>query len=377
MSNPLDTLSKYPVFWLGIYACGAIMCVATIGQIFGGIAAGSATAFLTLAGTFGYESMTRRTIETRLNKKVDTLGAQQTHLGREIARTRNDVDALKDDMVQTALTLQKELRKFNAITETPDKTDATISPPSSTIKVMQRSFQKMGNRIRPSFIPRQKPANEEPVIEKEKVTHREETIRKYKDILMSAPLGSPTTSSEDIPEYSKTVLSELIHHAVQNDKIEIFAQPIVRLPSRRINYLELFARIRARAGIYLPADTYRTLAAEESTIENVDHLLLLHTIDTIRSDARRGTQIGYFINICAQSLKNQRFMTDLLEFIRSKRALAENLVFELQYTEYMSLPPQLVRIIDGLNKLGCKFSIDNLTTLDIMPTEWQKTELIF
>ena len=120
---------------------------------------------------------------------------------------------------------------------------------------------------------------------------------------MSAPLGSPTTSSEDIPEYSKTVLSELIHHAVQNDKIEIFAQPIVRLPSRRINYLELFARIRARAGIYLPADTYRTLAAEESTIENVDHLLLLHTIDTIRSDARRGTQIGYFINICAQSLK--------------------------------------------------------------------------
>ncbi|MDD3021307.1 MAG: EAL domain-containing protein [Alphaproteobacteria bacterium] len=380
MSNQLDTLTKYPGLWLGVYACGSLMTIATVGQIFGGIAAGSATAFFILAGTFGFETMTRRTVETKLNRRVETLGAQQSQMTREIARTRNDVDALKDDMVQTAITLQKELKKFNALTDTPaQESEQVVKPPSSAMGAVQRSFQKMGNRLRPTsnppsvaaFMPKQEPANEP--APKEPVT-KESKIRKYRDILMtseskpsarkSEPDLVPERPLDEVPEYSKAVLSELINHAVQNDKIEIFAQPIVRLPSRKISYLELFARIRARAGIYLPADTYRSLAEEESSIENVDHLLLLHTIDTIRADARRGVSIGYFINVCAQSFKNQRYMTDLLEFLRAKRDLAGHLVFEIQYKEYATLPPQLIRIIDGLSRLGCKFSIDNLTSLD-------------
>lgn len=361
MSGRLDKILAYPPLWAGIYICGALMTVMAVAHAFGGIAAGSAAAFLGLSGIFGYESLTRRTIETTLNKKVETLDKQQNHLVREIARTRSDVDSLKDDMVQTAMTLQKELKKFNALAQTPDSPSDPVKPPSSAIKAVQNSFQKMGNRMRPSFMPKQEPANNEPA-DKDDI---EKTARKYKDILLSSPKIKTKHIQDDIPEYSDAILSELINHAVQNDKIEIFAQPIVKLPSRKICYLELFARIRARAGIYLPADTYREIAEAETTIENVDHLLLLHTIDTIRADARRGAEIGYFINICTRTLKNHRYMTDLLEFLRSKRELAHNLIFELQYKEYRNLTPQLVRIIDGLSHLGCRFSVDNLPTLEI------------
>jgi len=360
------TLPKFATLWLGIYACGALMVVASIATLFGAVAAGSSIAFFILAAVFGYETLTRRTTETSLQKKVENLDQQQHRLVREIARTRNDVDALKDDMVQTALTLQKEMKKYNALIRNED----APAQPSGAFGSVKKSLEKMGNRMRPSsiasFMPRQKPANEAetaPNLDKAK-----ETLRKYKDIMMSTPNEEKLTTyidDEPMPEYSKAVLSELIHHAVQNDKIEIFAQPIVKLPSRRMTYLELFARIRARAGIYLPADTYRPLAEEETTIENVDHALLLHTIDTIRADARRGIEIGYFINICASTFKNQRYMTDLLEFLKSRRDLAHLLVFELQYKEYNTLPPQLIRIIDGLSRLGCKFSIDNLPTWDV------------
>lgn len=347
----IESLTRYPSLWLGIYACGGVMTIATVAQLFGGTAAGSMAGFLTLAGTFGYESLTRRTTENVISKKVDKLGKQQDFLNREIARTKNDVESLKDDMVQTALTLQKEIKKFNVLNEAP------VKEPETAMGTVKRSLEKMGNRMRPSFMPRQKPANEH-------LEHAQEVVDKYKTILMSSP-KEQQQPEEEIPTYSDAVLSELINHAVQNDKIEIFAQPIVKLPSRKITYLELFARIRARAGIYLPAHTYRPLAEKETTIENVDHLLLIHTLDTIRADARKGLNIGYFLNISVRVFKNHLYMTDLLEFLRARRDLAPHLIFELQYSDYKKLPPPVIRIIDGLAQLGCKFSLDNVTTLDL------------
>lgn len=378
MSKPLDDLTRYPSLWLGVYACGSLMCVVSLAQLFGGIAAGSATGFFVLAGTFGYEMLSRRTIENKISSKVETLGKQQDRITREIARTRSDVEALKDDMVQTALTLQKEIRKFNILNEPihtakPAAAAATVktapqastprpastSAPASAVEAVKRSFEKMGNRMRPSsFMPKQKPANADSEIEL-----RAEKTQKYKDILMSGPRAE--SAEEPLPDYSDAVLSELIHHAVQNERIEIFAQPIVKLPSRKIAYLELFARIRARAGIYLPADTYRSLAEKEESIENVDHILVSHVIDTIRADARRGVKLGYFVNVALRSFRNKVFMGDLLEFLRSRRDLADHLVFELQYDDFKTATPQLIRIIDGLSQLGCRFSLDNISTLDI------------
>ncbi len=371
MSKPLDDLTRYPSLWLGVYACGSLMCVVSLAQLFGGIAAGSATGFFVLAGTFGYEMLSRRTIENKISSKVETLGKQQDRITREIARTRSDVEALKDDMVQTALTLQKEIRKFNVLNEpvaAPHKPVAASAPaaaPASAVEAVKRSFEKMGNRMRPSsFMPKQKPANAEANSDLEL---RAEKTKKYKDILMSSPNTEGRHAEayeEPIPDYSDAVLSELIHHAVQNDRIEIFAQPIVKLPSRKIAYLELFARIRARAGIYLPADTYRPLAEKEESIENVDHQLVSHVIDTIRADARRGIKIGYFVNVALRSFRNKIFMADLLEFLRSRRDLAEHLIFELQHDDFKTANPQLIRIIDGLSQLGCRFSLDNITSLD-------------
>jgi cyclic-di-GMP phosphodiesterase TipF (flagellum assembly factor) len=166
---------------------------------------------------------------------------------------------------------------------------------------------------------------------------------------------------EPTPNYSDAVISELVNHAVQNERIEIFAQPVVKLPSRRLQYLELFARIRARSGIYLTAESYRPLAEKETMIENVDHLLLLHVLDTIRADARRDIEIGYFINISSRCFKDRNYMTDLLEFVRTRRELSPRLVFELQHADLKNLSPACFKMIDGLTHIGCKFSVDNIT----------------
>ncbi len=372
MFNVLDKLTSYPSFWLGIYICGAGMTIATIWGVAGAIAAGSATGFFILAGTFGYESLTRRGIEYTIGKRVAMIEREQEKLVRDLSRARNDVDLLKDDMSETAQTLNREVHKIL------NQAEPAARAPANAMRLVQKSFERMGSRERTGFMPQQEVANQPaltsaPLMAPSRPTQQQSRTQKYKDLLLMAAARNEKLNKEFLedkketepsPEYSDAVVSELINHAIQNERIEIFAQPIVKLPSRRLQYLELFARIRARSGIYLTAENYRALAEKETLIENVDHLLLLHVLDTIRSDARRNIEIGYFINISSRCLKDRNYMTDLLEFVRSRRELSSRLVFELQYNDLENLSPACFKMIDGLAHIGCQFSVDNIADSD-------------
>lgn len=372
MFNLLDRLTQFPSFWLGVYVCGAGMVIATIAGIAGAVAAGSATGFFLLAGTFGYEALTRRSLEEKIGKRVVRIEQTQDKFQRDLSRARNDVDLLKDDMSETAQTLNREVHKIL------NQAEPAARAPAQAMRLMQKSFERMGNKNRDhhSFMPQQEPANEThfyPADAELKVQPRtvaQSKTQKYKDLLLMAASRQKEFAADEpqplksAPEYSDTVIAELINHAIENERIEIFAQPIVKLPSRRLQYLELFARIRARSGIYLTAENYRPLAEKETKIENVDHLLLLHVLETIRNDARRNIEIGYFINISSRCLKDKNYMTDLLEFVRTRRELAPRLVFELQYADIKNLSPACFKMIDGLSHIGCQFSVDNISDSD-------------
>ena len=113
-------------------------------------------------------------------------------------------------------------------------------------------------------------------------------------------------------------------------------------------------------------------------MSDVDHLLLIHVLDSIRADARRGVEIGYFINISTESLKDSAFMGDLLEFIKRNREYAQNIIFELRQDEFNALPPPLMAVVQGLGQTGCRFSIDNIDNpnMDVMKLQKLRIEFI-
>jgi cyclic-di-GMP phosphodiesterase TipF (flagellum assembly factor) len=364
--KPLEYITKHPILWLTFYGCGTILTTAAVAAAMGGAAAGTTAGLLTLAGTIGYETLTRLKDKTKTEGRMNILAQNHDRLTREVARTRNEVDVLKDDLAKTARTLMENAKKFD---EKPAPRSANGVPLKQPLmKKVQDSFARMGNRPRASSMP---------------------TPKDFKDLQMRAMarLGEASSNDDDSavgidttaapPKFTPTVIAELLHHAVQHDRIETFAQPIVKLPSRRLAYLELFARIRARAGIYLPAEQYRGLAEKETLISEVDHLLLLHALDSIRADARRDTEIGYFLNISARTLKDVGFMSDLLEFVKTNRDLAHHLIFELQQKEFENLTPPYKAVMQGLAQLGCMFSLDNVNKPQVNEEELQTLNVRF
>lgn len=163
---------------------------------------------------------------------------------------------------------------------------------------------------------------------------------------------------------SDMVVQELVASAIQKQRIDVFMQPIVRLPQRKAVAYELYARIRARAGLYVPAGRYIELARKQNISGEIDNLLLLKCLEMIKNDDKTDPNIPFFINIEPFSLKDRKFMRDLLSFVANNRSMARKLVFELRYSDYNILSKPVLSIMDAMAKLGCVFSLDHVNDLE-------------
>lgn len=172
------------------------------------------------------------------------------------------------------------------------------------------------------------------------------------------------TVIEDAESLSDLVVEELTGHAVRSKKIDVFIQPIVRLPQRQRRFYEVFSRVHAKPGVYIPASRYLDIANKNDQIQEIDTLLLAKCLDMVKECCEMEDAPSFFININARTLKNTKFMSHLLNFLSNNKELAERLVFEMPQKEFGSLPASALRVMSGLARLGCSFSLDQVTELE-------------
>jgi cyclic-di-GMP phosphodiesterase TipF (flagellum assembly factor) len=156
----------------------------------------------------------------------------------------------------------------------------------------------------------------------------------------------------------------LVNDAVKADRIEVFLQPIVSLPQRKLRFYEMFTRIRTPDGHYLTPDRFVKLAEEGGVIPNVDNLQLLRCIQMIRDTEKRHSTLRFFCNISSNTLRDTGFMTELVQFLAQNSQLAPKLIFELAQEDLATMSADLVPVLDGLGRLGCRFSMDRVYSLE-------------
>ena len=193
---------------------------------------------------------------------------------------------------------------------------------------------------------------------------------------ISSPL-SKHVSSDDGSGLSDMVVTELLNHAVRDRRIDVFLQPIVRLPQRQRRFYEVYARVRAKPGVYIPAGRYKKLAERNGVMHDLDFLLLQSCLTTIKQTAAHADMPAFFINITGDTLRNGSFMNSLLAFVAKNRNLAARLVFEIQHADFLNMDIAELKILSGLGKLGVRFSIDHVQSLDIDVPDLQRFNVRF
>lgn len=177
----------------------------------------------------------------------------------------------------------------------------------------------------------------------------------------TAPQQTPSTPPAKLNDGQ---VMSMINDAVRADRIEVFLQPIVSLPQRKLRFYEMFSRVRMPDGNVLTPDRYLRLAEQHGLITGIDNLQLLRCIQMIRDTERRNSTLRFFCNISSNTLRDTSFMTELVQFLGQNAQLAPKLIFELAQEDLATMSTDLVPVLDGLGRLGCRFSMDRVYSLD-------------
>jgi len=164
-------------------------------------------------------------------------------------------------------------------------------------------------------------------------------------------------------------VASMIREAVEVGRVDLYLQPIVTLPQRKVRYYEAMTRLRTEAGdVLLPSD-YLGYAERGGLIPLIDNLLLLRCVQVVRRLAAKSRDIGLFCDIAGASLVDADFVPDFSEFMNANRALASSLVLEFSQASVRAMGPLEQESLAALADLGFRFSMDQVGDLRIEPRE--------
>jgi cyclic-di-GMP phosphodiesterase TipF (flagellum assembly factor) len=159
-----------------------------------------------------------------------------------------------------------------------------------------------------------------------------------------------------------------IRRAIDGGKIDLFLQPVVTLPQRKVRYYEALSRLKADNGDLVPAEDFLDYAEAGSLMPSLDHLSVVRCVQVVRRLLLKSRDVGLFCNISGATLTDANF-PKLLEFMEANRAIAPALVFEFTQSAVRAMGPIEHESLAALAERGYRFSVDNLTDLRVEARE--------
>ena len=156
----------------------------------------------------------------------------------------------------------------------------------------------------------------------------------------------------------------ILSAALDANRIELYLQPIVSLPQRKVRYYEALTRLRDESGeLLLPAD-FLAIAEDAGLMPRIDNLLLFRCVQVVRRLIAKNREIGVFCNISGKTLLDPEFFPQLSEFMQANRALAPSLVLEFSQDAFREMGPMEYESLAALAELGFRFSLDQPRRLE-------------
>lgn len=164
-------------------------------------------------------------------------------------------------------------------------------------------------------------------------------------------------------ERSDGEVLNIMHHALEGNRVDLYLQPIVMLPSRRIIHYEAYSRVRDEEDNVIFPTRYLRLAEDSGLVGTLDNLLLFRCIQVIRRLGPRRPDLRFFCNISSVSLNDKEFFPQFIDFMMENQELSGRLVFEFSQKDVLRQTPAIGRSLATLGRRGFRFSMDQVIDL--------------
>jgi cyclic-di-GMP phosphodiesterase TipF (flagellum assembly factor) len=168
---------------------------------------------------------------------------------------------------------------------------------------------------------------------------------------------------------SEAQILATVRNAVEQNRIDIYLQPMVTLPQRKVRFYEAVTRLRDDRDEIITADHFVGIAEAAGLIGRIDHMVMLRCVQVLRRLMVRNKDVGVFCNVAAATLGDPAAFAQCLDFLEANRALASSFVLEFKQATFRRLGPTETEHLAALAQRGYRFSIDHVTDLRIEPRE--------
>jgi cyclic-di-GMP phosphodiesterase, flagellum assembly factor TipF len=182
------------------------------------------------------------------------------------------------------------------------------------------------------------------------------------------PAGCETSQSIDANTEHDAIVA-MIREAIQDNRLDLYLQPIVTLPQRKIRFYEALAHLRTPEGEVLAARDFIPHAVRAGLMPRIDNLMMFRCVQVLRRLLATTPEVGMVCNVSASTLSCPEFFPQFSEFMDANRALAPSLVLELTQSAYRSLGAEENDSLHALASRGFRFSMDHVSDLRLEPRD--------
>jgi len=159
------------------------------------------------------------------------------------------------------------------------------------------------------------------------------------------------------------------HHRVQwanrlrevldEDRLVLYSQPVVRLTDMRMVNCEILVRIRDDNGNIVLPSQFIEYAETLGMVQEIDMRVVERLIEYLSQPDNQGQKLRYFINLSRVSISDQHWVRKFHNMLASSSVTHNQLVFEITETAAMSDVDVTQQFIRELKQMGCRFALDD------------------
>jgi len=203
------------------------------------------------------------------------------------------------------------------------------------------------------------------------------------DHAVSAPIPAAKTAvptpvfSGVFKGKSEDEIVAVIRGAIDANRIDLYLQPILTLPQRKVRYYEAMTRLRTDDGtLILPGD-FLEFAKRAGLMPKIDNLLLFRCVQVLRRLLMKNREIGLFCNISAATLNDPVIFPQFSQFLEANRALTPSLTLEFTQDAFRAMGALESESLAALRELGFRFSMDQVKDLQFGPRDLSERGIKF
>jgi EAL domain-containing protein (putative c-di-GMP-specific phosphodiesterase class I) len=146
---------------------------------------------------------------------------------------------------------------------------------------------------------------------------------------------------------------------LDEDRLVLYSQPVVRLTDLRTVHCEILVRIRDDNGNIVLPSQFIEYAESLGMVQEIDMRVVERLIEYLRQPENQGQKIRYFINLSRVSISDQHWVRKFCNMLAASGVTHNQLVFEITETAAMTDVDVTQQFIRELKQMGCRFALDD------------------